>query len=322
MLKVIFENGMYLWYLLSIPILIISHFYFLKKAKYKALKFSNFDTIRRLTGHGKGKFLTKNWVILFFRLLILISLILAISSPIFWYKAKSHNNDYIIAIDASASMLARDFEPNRLGAAKLNAIEFVSNIQGDSKIGIIDFAGSTFVEQILTQDRTKIIETLEDIDSISLGGTDLAGAIVSSVNMLMFSEKGRMVILISDGSNTVDAYNQRAIKTAVNYAIDNQVIVTTMGIGTNTGPIGYLPEYYNITAVYNPQQLKYIANATEGRFYDGNSSVSFTAAFEDILTNSEETYVSKNLQSILLLIGLLALFIEWGLINTRYKRLP
>ncbi len=322
MLKIIFENGVYLWYLFSVPLLILSHFYFLKKSKYKAMRFSNFSTIKRLTGHGHGKLLTTNWVVLILRLTILVSLIIAISSPVLWYKTKTHNQDFVIAVDASSSMLAKDFEPNRLGVAKLKAMKFVNNLQGSAKIGVIDFAGNSFIELPLTSERQKVVETLESIEPISLGGTDLAGAIVSSANLLMFSEKGRIVILISDGSNTVDAYNQRALNFALNYAFENQVIINTIGIGTNTGPIGYLPEYYNVSAIYSPEQLKHIANTTEGRFYDGNNETSFSDAFEEILNETQESYEQKNLQPILLLIGLLALFLEWGLINTRYKRLP
>lgn len=322
MIKIIFENGVYLWYLLSVPILILSHFYFLRKSKFKAIRFSNFSTIKRLTGHGHGKLLTTNWIVLTLRLIILISLIIAISAPVLWFKTQTHNQDFVIAVDASASMLAQDFEPNRLGVAKIKAMDFVNNLKGNAQIGVIDFAGNSFIELPLSPDKQKVVEILEGIDVISLGGTDLAGAIVSSTNILMFSDKGRIVILISDGSNTVDSYNQRAVNSALTYARDNQVIIHTIGIGTNTGPIGYLPEYYNVSAVYNPQQLKYIANATEGNFYDGNNMTSFSAAFEEILNETQESYEQENLQPILLLIGLLALFLEWGLINTRYKRLP
>jgi Ca-activated chloride channel homolog len=322
MIKILFGNGLYLWYLLSIPILIFSHFFFLKRARYKSLRFSNFNTIKRLTGAGYDKLLTKNWLILILRLIILLSVILAISAPVLWYTTIAQDKDFVIAIDSSASMLAKDFEPNRLGAAKLEAINFVKKVAGNPKIGVVDFAGNTFIDQVPVDDKNKVITVIEELEPMPLGGTDLAGAVISSTNLLMFSERGRIVIMISDGSNTVDAYNMRALNSAINYAAGKQVIVNTIGIGSNTGPIGYLPEYYNITAVYTPEQLKYIANNTEGKFYDGNNLTSLTAAFEEILNEKQESFTSKDIKPILLLIGLLALFLEWGLINTRFKRLP
>lgn len=322
MIKILFGNGVYLWYLLSIPILIFSHFFFIKRARYKAMRFSNFHTIKRLTGSGHDKLLTKNWTVLILRLIILLSVILAISTPVLWYMTTAQNKDFVVAIDSSASMLAKDFEPNRLGVAKIQAINFIQKVEGDSKIGIVDFAGNAFIDQVPVDDKNKVINVVEELEPMPLGGTDLAGAIISSTNLLMFSERGRVLILISDGSNTVDAYNMRALDSAINYATSKQVIVNTVGIGSNTGPIGYLPEYYNVTAIYNPEQLKYIANHTEGKFYDGNDLTLLSAAFEEILDEKQETYTSKDLKPLLLLIGLLALFLEWGLINTKFRRLP
>jgi Ca-activated chloride channel family protein len=322
MIKLFFDNPVYLWYLISVPVLIVSHFFFLKKAKFKALKFSNFNTIKRITGKGEGKIMTRNWNILILRLIIVLCLILTISGPVLWYKSISHDKDFVIAIDSSASMLATDFEPNRLGAAKQEAIKFVSGIKGNSKIGVIDFAGNAFIDQVLTDDKSKVIDEIEIIGPMPLGGTDLAGAIISGANLMITNERGRVMILISDGSNTVDAFNMRALDSALQYTMDNQIIINTIGIGSNTGPIGYLPEYYNITAVYDSEQLKHIANVSEGKFYDGNNMTSFSSAFTEILVDTQSTYVKKDIRPILLLIGLLALFLEWGLLNTRYRKLP
>ncbi len=323
MIKIIFENPVFLWYLLSIPILIISHFTFLKNARFKAIRFSNFKTIQRLTGVGPDKVMTKNWSMLIMRLFVLFSVILAISSPIIWYKNLSHDADFVIAIDTSASMLAKDFEPNRLGAAKEQAKLFVNDIKGDSSVGIVTFAGSSFINQLPTTNKNLLKDKIDSLEPIVIGGTDLAGAIISSTNLLILSDRGRIVVLMSDGSNTVDTFNMKSLDTALKYANDNQVIVNTIGMGSVNGTaVGYLPSYYNVTAVYDSEQLKYIANVTGGKFYDGEDIGAFAAAFEDILRNPQKTYIHKDLKPILLLFALLILFFEWGLSNTRFKRLP
>jgi len=323
MIKIFFEQGIYLWYLLSVPLLIISHFFVLKSARFKAMKFSNFYTIKRITGTNPDKIVTRNWLILILKLIILFSIILAISAPTLWYKTLSNEQDFIIAIDTSASMLAKDFEPNRLEAAKVEAKDFVSIIRKDSKIGLIDFAGNAFIDHIPDQDRRKLIEEIDKLVPISTGGTDLAGAIISATNLLMPSEKGRLMIILSDGSNTIDSYNQKTLNVALDYAISNQVIIHTIGIGsTNSTPIGYLPEYYNVTAIYDVKQLMYIANVTEGRFYPGSNENEIEESLQDIINNPVSVYVSKDLTSFFLLSALLFLFLEWALVNSRYRRLP
>jgi hypothetical protein len=140
--------------------------------------------------------------------------------------------------------------------------------------------------------------------------------------MLSESDKGKRMVLISDGSNTVNTYNEKALSTALKYAANNNVIINTIGIGSNSTNIGYLPEYYNLTAIYNVEQLKQVANYTEGVFYDSNNQQDLMMAFNDVANNTQKTYVSRDLRPLLLLIGLLFLFLEWGLLNTRYRRLP
>jgi len=68
--------------------------------------------------------------------------------------------------------------------------------------------------------------------------------------------------------------------------------------------------------------VKYIANQTEGNFYDSNNATALLMAFNDIANNTQESYISRDLKPLLLLIGLLFLFLEWGLINTKFRRLP
>ena len=294
----------------------------MKNAKYKAIQFSNFQTIKRITGTDPGKKMTRNWLLLFLRLIILFCVIVAISGPLVWFNSQSNNQDFVLAIDTSASMLAQDFKPTRLEFAKENSHYFVDSVSDNSKIGLIDFSGSTFIDQTLTKDKTKLKEAIDKLDIVPIGGTDIAGAIITASNMLINSDQGRVLVLISDGSNTVNAYNNKAMEVALNYAQDSNIIINTVGIGSNSGPIGYLPEYYNISAIYNSQQLEYIANFTEGHFFDGQNITTFSNALKNMVANTKQVYLSKDLTGILLILALLAILIEWWLGNTRFKRLP
>src|SRR3989338_8097940 len=100
-----FVNPEYLWFLLSIPLLIITHFYFLHHAHSKAFRFANFDALKRVTGKD---LITKNILVLTIRCLVLVLMILASSGVEVWYIGESNQNDYIIAIDTSLSMTTTD----------------------------------------------------------------------------------------------------------------------------------------------------------------------------------------------------------------------
>ena len=106
-----FENPQYLWYLLSMPLLILSHFAFLRYSKRKAIRFANFQALKKVTGQ---KTMTKNHLVLLIRMMILFSLILAIAKTTLWREGYTNENDFVIAIDTSSSMTAQDIQPSRL----------------------------------------------------------------------------------------------------------------------------------------------------------------------------------------------------------------
>ena len=103
-----FENPVYLWYLASLPLLIMTHFLSLRTAKRKGMRFANFQTLKRIDGK---KFITRNTLLLIIRLVVLLLLIGAASGVRVWYKASESDTNYVIAIDSSSSMAAKHFDP-------------------------------------------------------------------------------------------------------------------------------------------------------------------------------------------------------------------
>jgi len=314
-----FSHPEYLWYLISIPVLIISHFAFLKYAKRKAIRFANFYALKRVL---EQKIITKNYSILIIRALILLSLIIAIAGTSLWYKGNTYQNDYVIAIDTSASMSANDFPPSRLDVAKDYTRKFIDALDAQSSVGLISFSGASFIEQLPTNEKSELIQSIEDIQIAHVGGTNIPDAIVTSTNMLLNSKQGKTIILITDGSNTESYFTKDPILEGINYAKKNNIMIYTIGIGTNTGPIGYLPEYYNISAVYDADNLLRIANGTGGKYYAASTNNDISNAYNDILSNYKEAYLSVDLGIGLSLFALGLLFLEWFLVNTRFKSLP
>ena len=314
-----FEHPVNLWYLLSIPLLIITHYAFLKYTRRRAMKFANFQALKRVTDE---KVVTKNHTELIIRCIIVISVILAIAGTTLWYKGTSNSNNFIIALDTSSSMTAQDFKPTRIEAAKEYIKTFIDNLNSQATIGLVSFSGVAFIEHLPSDNKAEIQLAVSNIVPAAVGGTDIAGAIITSSNMLIGSNKGKLMILITDGSNTVSFFNKDPIDEAIKYARSNNIAIYTIGLGTVGGPIGYLPDYYNISSVFDASSLEKIANNTGGKYYYAANNQELDATYKDILSNTKEAYIPINFEPILMTVALILIFIEWGLMNTRFRSLP
>ena len=319
MVVISFDNPVYLWYLLSLPFMIYTHFYLMKRSKAKAMKFANFEALKRVTGQ---KLMTRNIAPLVIRIIIIACVILAASGAIYWHEGRVNDNDFVIAIDTSASMTAQDIAPNRLEAAKSTAIDFVNSLKSSSDIGLISFAGTVFIESVPINNKDSLRKTIENMQVSDTGGTDISGAVITSTNMLIASDKGKVIILITDGSNTLGAFMENSVESSVDYASKNHVVVHTIGVGSESGPIGYLPEYYNISAVYGENTLFKISNSTGGYYYKATDNAGLQGAYKSISDAATKSIVPLKLSYGLMLIALVLLFVEWGLMNTRYKKIP
>lgn len=319
MVSITFDNPQYLWFLFAVPFLIVTHFFLLRYNKRRALRFANFVALKRVTGE---RLITKNHTILAIRILIIICAILAVAQTTLWYEGVTNENEYIITLDTSASMTAEDIPPTRIDAAKEYAQQFIENLDSHTQAGLVSFSGVTFIEEPLTLDHDNVYTSLERIQPTA-SGTDIPGAVITSVNMLSASERGRAIILITDGSNTIEAFNSRSIQRATGYANLHHVKIYTIGVGTqNSTPLGYLPTYYNVSATYNDDALQFIANETGGKYYKAEDTQQLSEAYTDIRAADKTSTVKRELTPGLMLTCLFLLMLEWGLLNTRFRTLP
>jgi Ca-activated chloride channel homolog len=314
-----FEQPSNLWFIVALPLLIIAHYVFLRFSKKRALQFANFRALKRITGQN---LITRNYLLLGLRLLTLFFLILALAGTVLWYQGKSNANDYVIAIDSSASMSSQDIAPTRLDAAKEDAKLFVDSLDSETRIGVVTFSGVAIIETIPTSDKQGVKEVLDNLEVLKAGGTDIPGAIITSTNLLLDKSKGRSIILLTDGSNTIETFLDASLTRATAYAQENHVRVHAIGLGTNTGPIGYLPTYYNVSATYNEDNLLQIANLTSGIYVKAENAEQLRQAFAEITADTSSQLLRRDLRPLLTLLALCTLFIEWVLINTRYRSIP
>ena len=313
-----FANPEFLWLLALLPI--IALWYFFKRNKDQAsITFSNTSSF------GKGSILSKLKPLLYLlRLVALGSLIIALARPRnkeVTTKTKANKGiDIVMAIDVSASMLAKDLKPNRLEALKKVATNFVNKRPND-RIGIVVYAGESFTQTPITSDKRIVKNTIRSLKWGQLdGGTAIGMGLGSSVNRLKDSKaKSKVIILLTDGVNNSGNIDP---KTATELAKSLNIKVYTIGLGTNgtalfpvaKGMDGKLI-FRNAPVEIDEALLKYIAKETKGKYFRATSNSKLNKIYDEInkleKTKIEEfkyTNFEEMFRPFVLLAGFLILF--------------
>ena len=196
-----FHSPEFLWLLVLIPLLAFWSFHAQKKdsAQLRMPSTKGFK--------AQGSILPKLKPLLqFLRLLALTCLIVALARPrnvAVSKKTKTNRGiDIVMAVDVSASMLAKDLKPNRLEALKRVATDFINRRPND-RIGIVVYAGESFTQTPITSDKSIVKRTISEIKWGQLeGGTAIGMGLGSAVNRLKDSKaKSKVIILLTDGVN-------------------------------------------------------------------------------------------------------------------------
>lgn len=283
-----FANPEFFWLLLFIPIAIA--WYVWKKPKQLAtVKMSSLQGFK-----AKPSILPKLKPILFvLRMLALVALITALARPqtkeVSTRIKTNKGIDIVMAIDVSASMLARDLKPNRLSALKRVAAEFIDGRPSD-RIGLVVYAGESFTKTPITTDKNIIQNALKDIKyehGELIGGTAIGMGLATAVNRLKDSKaKSKVIILLTDGVNNAGFIEpQIASELAVEYGIKTY----TIGIGTNgmaSTPFALNPDgtimFRNMQVEIDEKLLQQIANTTGGKYFRATNSKKLAEIYEEI----------------------------------------
>lgn len=203
-----------------------------------------------------------------------------------WNTSTVEGTDIVLAIDISTSMLARDFKPDRLEAAKDVASKFVAGRDGDN-IGVVIFAAESFTTIPMTTDRSLIANYINDIKMGMLqDGTAIGDGLATSINRIKDGKaKSKSIILLTDGSNNT---GNIAPMTAAEIARQLGIKVYTIGIGTNGealypqenmfGRIEYVP----MPVVIDEATLRNIAQTTGGKYFRATGNNVLTDIFNEI----------------------------------------
>ncbi len=282
-----FLNKEFFWLFLLLPIAII--WYVFKFNKQTAeLKISSLKGFK--TGNS---FLPKLKHVLFvLRILVLALLITALARPrtvdVSTKTKTTRGIDIVMAIDVSASMLAKDLRPNRLEALKEVAAEFIKERPND-RIGLVEYAGESYTKTPITSDKAIVLRSLESIkyNTIIEGGTAIGMGLATSVNRLKDSKaKSKIIILLTDGVNNSGFIDPKiASELAVEYGIKTY----TIGLGTNgmaLTPMAILPngnfQYGRAQVEIDEELLKEIAKVTGGKYFRATDNEKLAEIYDEI----------------------------------------
>jgi Ca-activated chloride channel family protein len=282
---VVFAQPWWLLLLLLVPVLILQY----RRAanrRHVTLQVSRMSALR------KGR----TWVVYARRWLqalrwvALTLLILAMARPQQQWKEtriETEAIDIVLAVDVSASMLSKDFAPDRLTVAKEVLSDFVSRRPHD-RIGLVLFSGGAFTQCPLTQDRRILQAFIQNMHTGDLpDGTSIGMGLATAIDRLKDSPAvGKVVILVTDGEdNTGDLGPLQAA--AMAKSLD--VKVYTIGIGKDGTVLS--PSYRSANGVYyfaprnmqfDASMLEKMAGMTDGRFFRATTATDLTAIYPEI----------------------------------------
>jgi len=264
-----FEDPIYLWMLLIIPILVLVRFIVWQKRKRNLRKFGDSSLLKEMMPDVSKYRPTIKFCLLLSAITILIFMIARpqVGSKI--SHEKREGIEVLIALDISNSMMAQDVIPSRLEKSKLLIEDLVDHFTND-KVGLVVFAGDAFVQLPITNDYVSAKMFLQNINPslITTQGTDLARAI--SLSQSCFTQRehiGRAIIVITDGED-----HEGGALEAAREAYKKGINVFILGVGTSKGaPIpdgngGYLKDNsgQTVLSALNEQMCQQVAKAGNG----------------------------------------------------------
>mgnify|MGYP000309583372 CR=1 FL=1 len=206
-----------------------------------------------------------------------------------WENVTTEGIDIVVALDISSSMLAQDFQPNRLEAAKDVAMKFISGREYD-RMGLVVFAGEAFTQCPLTTDRAVLLNLFKDIKSGMIeDGTAIGNGLATAVSRLKDSKAiSRVVILLTDGENN---RGEVAPVTAAEIAKTFGIRVYTIGVGSiGTAPypvqvqtpVGVQTQMRDMEVKIDEKTLKEISAKTDGQYFRATGNTKLEEIYKEI----------------------------------------
>ena len=293
----LFADYKFLYLLLLIPVFLLGYALLRYLRGRRVRKLGEPELVAALMPSASS---SKGWVRTVLFCLAFACFVLGLARPRTGAKLaerKTKGAEIIVALDVSNSMLAQDYSPSRLERAKLSISRLTDKLQED-RIGLVIFAGTSFVQLPVTTDYVSAKMFLGSIDtgSIPVQGTAIGDAIRLSIKSFSAqSEKSRVIIVISDGENHEDDPVE-----AARQAAEFGIKVYTIGVGSAEGqPIpvegGLLRDKDGeiVVTKLDEETLRKVAQAGGGAYiHAGGEEFGLNPIIQDIRRMEEEEFGS------------------------------
>lgn len=330
MLNLTFANPIFLYLLILLIPLVVWYIYKHNQIK-PSLQVSETERLKRV---GNSWRVDLRHSVFVMRLLAIAMIIIALARPQTTDSKKdvtTEGIDILLALDISSSMLAQDFKPNRLEAAKDVAIEFISGRPTD-RVGLVVFSSESFTQCPLTTDHAKLINLIKDVQSGMIeDGTAIGLGLGTAVGRLKESEaKSKVIILLTDGVNNAGSI---APLTAAEIAKNFGIRVYTVGVGS----MGLAPypvqtpfgiQYQQQEVQIDEAVLSEISKMTDGKYFRATDNQKLKAIYQEIdkleKSKVEMTEYHRRYDQYLLFAAFAALFLilELVLKYTLFRTIP
>lgn len=325
-----FANPKY-FLILVLLVPMILWYIFREKRSHADLQFSSLKAFKGMKHAGRVWLRHLLFVLKVLAILFLVTALARPQSSNSWQTYSSEGIDIVLALDISGSMLARDFSPDRLEAAKEVATKFILERPQD-KIGLVVFAGESFTQCPLTTDQAVLVNLMREVHSGMIeDGTAIGLGLANAVNRLKDSPgKSKVVILLTDGVN-----NRGAIApiTAAELAKTYGIRVYTIGVGTYGEapyPVQTLfgVQLQNVAVEIDEAVLKQIAAITGGQYFRATDNDKLKQIYQEIdqleKSKIEVKHFSKKQEQYFwfALIGMLLLISEAIFRYTLLRKIP
>ena len=328
--NITFAYSWVLYFLIIIPLL-IAWYLWLGRKKQAAISYSSLKIFEKIPATFRERLRHVPFII---RMLAIMFLIIALARPQNFSAGQSINAegiDIAMVLDISGSMLAEDFKPNRLDAAKKVIDNFIEGRTTD-RIGLVIFSREAFTQCPLTIDYSVLRNLLSDIKSGMIeDGTAIGNAIANGVNRLKDSNaKSRVIVLLTDGVNNAGEVDPIS---AAEIAATFGIRIYTIGVGTRgeapypvQTPFGM--RYQMVPVEIDETILKKIAELTGGEYFRATDNRTLENIYNKI-DRMEKTKIeitsyrnAKELYTEWLFIGFLLLLLELIASKTILRKLP
>jgi len=327
-----FAEKHWFWLMLILPVMIVWYILRLKKMEGE-FNFSSFTLFKGIKSSAKAKLRHSLFLLRLISLGLLIAALARPQSRSSWKDSKTEGIDIVISMDISPSMLAKDFKPNRLSAAKDVLADFIDARPND-RIGLVIFGGVAFTQCPLTTDH-KVLKNM--IPAIKVGmvddGTAIGLGLATAVGRIKESKaKSKVVILISDG---VSNMGEIAPLTAAELAKTYGVRVYCIGVGSRgkaLTPIARYTqdeyEYDYVDVEIDEKVMGEISDMTGGKYFRATNKESLKNVYMEIdkmekTIISEKSFTNKAEHFLpLALAAAILLLLEFVLRFTVFKQIP